>query len=1091
MSSLFAGGAETSPPVLSDDNDLASPLLSLGGGLGEYKHEAAMAMHKSTRPSTAETSALTGGVLFDPDYYHDYDDDRDYDSVGDLEVKDDRCCFRCHCRLLPSCLQFIKSLLAILLAMAGIASSALVCWDDIIFRDHDRRDVALAYSMAAISILVSAFVMWNEVGFLRGDYAAAARRKAMAILSLRRMGLREKNESLQRKADALEADAALYNVASTKLRIIAESQSFGVDDVVRMVKENEKNLDLIRENIRQKVMVDVVRIIIAEHQDFSDPRMIIDIVAANRISDKIKARIWKDHGVVLDERNFLHALASNSTIWGAVRTIKNFIPDPNHFAAAAAEDDVRDGLLGGVGDVDYDDAYEAFLLPIDDRRQAGAVDAARAGLAGATHTSLTPAAKRRRRVSSGRHRPTVEAGYDDRDSSSSLDTSGSPEKAVESTLRGQLRQFWAMSFPYFRESVGGRLLGGLLFVNCLCYSAISVYFSYLFRDFYTALAEKEAQTFYRVLYRFLISLIFLLPLQVSYGFIRVKLYCPPHLEHNVLREIAWRKWLTERVMKLYFANKVRYERSVPGDAKYALGSNLTLAKSAAGLARDYKDRRSEMDNPDQRIQEDIASFTSYSLSFFLTIVNTTIDLVSFSIILFTILPQLIIAIIVFASLGTLFTVLIGKVLIKLNYESLQREADFRFALVRIRENAESIAFYGGETLEERETKLRFDRTIDNKNMLNYAQMKLNIFTTTYYHLVNVLPIFILANEYFAGIIEFGVISQVRDAFWHILADFSVIIGQFNGIASFMASIDRLFLFVQKIQELDPSRPNEVASVLIAKESTTSPIDSDGIVLKEFGSSRPNYSSSQPILSISNLRLMTPDNKRVLIRNIDFSLSMGQNLLISGVSGAGKSSLLRAIAGLWKDGHGEITRIKDIYFLPQRPYCPPGTLRDQLLYPSTDENGTLANAGHCWSDDDLINILNSVDLPNLATRAGDGDPIRGINATLDWSNTLSLGEQQRLAFGRLLVNRPRFVMMDESTSALDVVAEKKMYMLLKEGLTSTTGDPITFVSVGHRPSIVAFHDIKLLLRDGSGYASYIPQEASSAIDQNAILSPMIR
>ena len=163
----------------------------------------------------------------------------------------------------------------------------------------------------------------------------------------------------------------------------------------------------------------------------------------------------------------------------------------------------------------------------------------------------------------------------------------------------------------------------------------------------------------------------------------------------------------------------------------------------------------------------------------------------------------------------------------------------------------------------------------------------------------------------------------------------------------------------------------------------------------------------------------------------------------------------------------------------------------MLYPSTDENGTLTNAGQCWSDDDLINILNSVDLPNLATRAGDGDPIRGINATLDWSNTLSLGEQQRLAFGRLLVNRPRFVMMDESTSALDVVAEKKMYMLLKEGLTSTTGDPITFVSVGHRPSIVAFHDIKLLLRDGSGYASYIPQEASSAIDQNAILSPMIR
>ena len=157
----------------------------------------------------------------------------------------------------------------------------------------------------------------------------------------------------------------------------------------------------------------------------------------------------------------------------------------------------------------------------------------------------------------------------------------------------------------------------------------------------------------------------------------------------------------------------------------------------------------------------------------------------------------------------------------------------------------------------------------------------------------------------------------------------------------------------------------------------------------------------------------------------------------------------------------------------------------------DEDGTLTDAGQFWSDDALLNILTSVDLPHLATRAGDGDPVRGINATLDWSNTLSLGEQQRLAFGRLLVNRPRFVMLDESTSALDVVAEKKMYALLKEGLTSTSGDPITFVSVGHRPSIVAFHDLKLLLRDGSGYASFIPREAPSVVDETAILRSLVR
>ena len=158
------------------------------------------------------------------------------------------------------------------------------------------------------------------------------------------------------------------------------------------------------------------------------------------------------------------------------------------------------------------------------------------------------------------------------------------------------------------------------------------------------------------------------------------------------------------------------------------------------------------------------------------------------------------------------------------------------------------------------------------------------------------------------------------------------------------------------------------------------------------------------------------------------------------------------------------------------YCPNGTLRDQLLYPSTshdDDNITFSEAGY-WSDDDLLDILTAVDLPDLASRAGDGDPIAGINATLDWSNTLSLGEQQRLAFGRVLINRPRLVILDESTSALDVDAEQKMYILMKERLVSPTGIPVTYVSVGHRPSIIAFHDLKLLLHDGTGVASFISQ-----------------
>lgn len=268
----------------------------------------------------------------------------------------------------------------------------------------------------------------------------------------------------------------------------------------------------------------------------------------------------------------------------------------------------------------------------------------------------------------------------------------------------------------------------------------------------------------------------------------------------------------------------------------------------------------------------------------------------------------------------------------------------------------------------------------------------------------------------------------------------------------MAGIDRLFLFMKAIQELDSDRSNDDSEVIAAVKDGAPPELPDGILVKEFDTRIS--SAPQVVLNIRNLRLTTPDNKRVLIDSLNLKLSKGQNLLISGVSGAGKSSLLRAIAGLWRSGDGEITRARDVYFLPQRPYCPPGSLRDQLLYPSkgqvrfSDETNLSS-----WTDEDLLAILATVDLPDLAARCGDGDPIRGLNSFLDFSNILSLGEQQRLAFGRLLVNRPRLVIMDESTSALDVVAEKRMFTLIKEELSYSGGDTVTYVSVGHRPTLM--------------------------------------
>ena len=354
----------------------------------------------------------------------------------------------------------------------------------------------------------------------------------------------------------------------------------------------------------------------------------------------------------------------------------------------------------------------------------------------------------------------------------------------------------------------------------------------------------------------------------------------------------------------------------------------------------------------------------------------------------------------------------------LNFNQLRREADFRFGLVRVRENAESIAFYRGEELELGQVKKRFTAAFSNFKRLIRGQFWLNLFQQGYFLLTLVIPSAIVANDVLSGELEVGRAVQAAGAFAAVLGAISMIIENFEGLSRFAAGIDRLDMLARCLPP-EPVAENPPDNIIRSVDA--------------------------PHLEIADLTLLTPDSERVLLRNLSLTVKPGESLLIVGESGSGKSSLLRAIAGLWYTGSGTIARptARDILFLPQQPYMLLGSLRSQLLYP---------NKALAVSDNDLLHALERVNLPNLAHRVG------GLDVELDWPKLLSVGEQQRLAFARLLLSKPRFAILDEATSALDIPNETSLYQQLLDAQT-------TVISVGHRTTILKFHT-QVLELDGS-------------------------
>jgi putative ATP-binding cassette transporter len=385
------------------------------------------------------------------------------------------------------------------------------------------------------------------------------------------------------------------------------------------------------------------------------------------------------------------------------------------------------------------------------------------------------------------------------------------------------------------------------------------------------------------------------------------------------------------------------------------------------------------------------------------------QLVAFSAVLWSISRDLVYFLVFYAIFGTTVALAVfGKPLLGLNFMQLRREADFRFGMVRIRENAEPIAFYRGEAQESQQVRRRFAAAFDNYNRLIRSQLFLNLFQYAFSLLTIVLPSAIIASDVLSGELEVGRAVQAGGAFAAVLSAISVIVENFEGLSRFAAGINRLNTFSHALAAVPGQRLH-------------------GDVIE---------SASGASLALEHVTLLTPGGERILVRDLSLAIEPGRGLMIVGESGTGKSSLLRAIAGLWYRGGGRIVRPppEDILFLPQRPYMILGTLRSQLLYPRTERQ---------VADAELLRLLARVRLPDLAGRFG------GLDADMDWEKVLSIGEQQRLAFARVLLTRPRYAVLDEATSALDVANEEDLYReLIAVGTTP--------VSVSHRDAIRKFH-----------------------------------
>ena len=566
-------------------------------------------------------------------------------------------------------------------------------------------------------------------------------------------------------------------------------------------------------------------------------------------------------------------------------------------------------------------------------------------------------------------------------------------------IRSTLATVWRIAVPYFNSDdkwAGRGLLAAVITIE-LALVGNAVLLNLWRARFYNALQEKDWNSFVREMLVFCVLATVLVALQVY------QLYL------NQWLQIRWRSWMTNKYLAEWMHDANHYRMQLQGDAA---------------------------DNPDQRITDDVKLFVSQTLAIGVGLLSSIVSLASFVVILwglsaaapltmfggdFSIPGYLVWAALIYAVFGTALTQWIGSPLVNLDFNQQRLEADFRFNLVRVRENSEQIALLKGEPAERERLSQRFSRVIANWYGIMSRTKRLTAFTQSYAQAAVVIPYALVSPAYFANKIQLGALTQTAEAFGQVQDALSFFVTVYRTMAEWRAVVARLDGFESSINSAEElaADPASIHSVATPRSEITLP----------------------------QLLVKLP-NGAPLVAADHFSLRPGERTLVTGPSGAGKSTLFRAISGIWPFGEGaiEIPANATLMMLPQRPYLPIGTLHAAIVYPGEDAS---------FGADRVRQVLKEVGLPRFATR---------LNEEAHWNRMLSLGEQQRLGLARALLHTPSHLFLDEATASLDEPSEAALYTILTEKLPQTT-----IVSIGHRATLEAFHERNVtLVRDGDRF-----------------------